>query len=265
MSLIDNLDQQTHLDGDAQLHQRYVTAMFEEIAPRYDSFTRWFSYGMDAGWKRELVAAVLRHAPADARSVRDLACGTGDLACAMAEAIPAAAVEGVDVAAGMIARARTHARISYRVGDATRLADADGSVDVVSIGYGLRNFPDHRAALAEVGLSEHADRHFAGRRGRHPGIHPAALAGLALAAAGLPVDGGDAVRLAMAPAWSGLRLHRTFDRPLRHPPPTGRRLRRRRPDHGPRGPRPGRRDVHPGCAQGIDAGSSLRPTVSQQQ
>jgi len=150
MSLIDNLDQQTHLDGDAQLHQRYVTAMFEEIAPRYDSFTRWFSYGMDAGWKRELVAAVLRHAPADARSVRDLACGTGDLTCAMAEAIPAAAVEGVDVAAGMIARARTHARISYRVGDATRLADADGSVDVVSIGYGLRNFPDHRAALAEV-------------------------------------------------------------------------------------------------------------------
>ena len=150
MSLIDHLDQQRHLDGDAQAHQRYVTAMFEEIAPRYDSFTRWFSYGMDRAWKRELVAAVVRHAPVGTSHVRDLACGTGDLALAMAEALPTATVEGVDVAAGMIARARPHPRITYRVGDATRLPDADGSIDVVSIGYGLRNFPDHRAALVEV-------------------------------------------------------------------------------------------------------------------
>ena len=150
MSLIDHLDQRTHLDGDARLHQQYVTAMFEEIAPRYDSFTRWFSYGMDAGWKRELVAAVVRHAPAGSRTVRDLACGTGDLARSMADALPDAAVEGIDVAAGMIARAGPHPRVAFRVGDATRLPDADGSVDVVSLGYGLRNFPDHRASLVEI-------------------------------------------------------------------------------------------------------------------
>lgn len=150
MSLIDHLDQQAHLDAPAPERQHYVTTMFEEIAPRYDRFTRWFSYGMDAGWKRELVEAVVRHAPVDARTVRDLACGTGDLAVSLAEALPTATVEGVDVAAGMIARARPHPRVGYRVGDATKLPDADGSVDVVSIGYGLRNFPDHRAALVEV-------------------------------------------------------------------------------------------------------------------
>jgi demethylmenaquinone methyltransferase/2-methoxy-6-polyprenyl-1,4-benzoquinol methylase len=68
----------------------------------------------------------------------------------MADALPEASVEGVDVAAGMIARATLHARVVFRVGDATRLSEADGSVDVVSVGYGLRNFPDHRASLAEI-------------------------------------------------------------------------------------------------------------------
>lgn len=150
MNRLAHLDQRSHLDGEAQLHQHYVTTMFEEIAPRYDRFTRWFSYGMDAAWKRDLVAAVVRHAPTPTRTVRDLACGTGDLALALAEALPMAAVEGIDAAAGMVERARPHPRIIYRVGDATRLPDADGSVDVVSVGYGLRNFPDHRAALAEI-------------------------------------------------------------------------------------------------------------------
>lgn len=150
MSLIDHLDQRVHLNAAAPVRQGYVTAMFEEIAPRYDRFTRWFSFGMDAGWKRELVTAVVRHAPVDATTMRDCACGTGDLAVSLAEAVPAARVEGIDVATGMIARAQSHPRVTYRLGDATHLADADGSVDVVSIGYGLRNFPDHRAMLLEV-------------------------------------------------------------------------------------------------------------------
>ena len=105
---------------------------------------------MDAGWKRELVAAVARHASADATTMLDCACGTGDLAVSLAEAIPAAQVVGIDVAAGMISRAQSHPRVTYRVGDATRLVQADASVDVVSIGYGLRNIADHRAMLVEV-------------------------------------------------------------------------------------------------------------------
>lgn len=150
MSLIDHLDQQAHLKADAPVRQMYVTAMFEEIAPRYNGFTRWFSFGMDASWKRKLVAAVVRHAPVNASAIRDCACGTGDLSVSLAEAVPTAKVEGVDVAIGMIARAQAHPRVTYRLGDATRLPDADASIDVVSIGYGLRNFPDHRVMLAEV-------------------------------------------------------------------------------------------------------------------
>ena len=38
--------------GDASRKQAFVTPMFDIIAPRYDSFTRLFSFGMDAHWKR---------------------------------------------------------------------------------------------------------------------------------------------------------------------------------------------------------------------
>jgi demethylmenaquinone methyltransferase/2-methoxy-6-polyprenyl-1,4-benzoquinol methylase len=151
MSRISHLDQTNHLNArDPKQRQHYVTEMFEEIAPRYDAFTRLFSFGMDAGWKKELVKAVVRNAPGLSNRARDLACGTGDLAVAVAEAMPGINVEGIDVASEMIARARPFPRVRYRVGDASALPDVNGSVDIVTVGYGLRNFPDHRAALADI-------------------------------------------------------------------------------------------------------------------
>src|SRR5881227_1790147 len=35
--------------------QRYVNRLFETIAGRYDFFTVFMSYGMDRGWKREMI------------------------------------------------------------------------------------------------------------------------------------------------------------------------------------------------------------------
>lgn len=129
--------------------QAFVTPMFEHIAPRYDAFTRWFSFGMDASWKRELLAMIAE----PPRSVADLACGTGDLALAVARAFPDAQVLGVDAATGMIERARartgTDPRVRFEVGDLSHLPIADGSLDAITAGYAYRNVPDVHAALAE--------------------------------------------------------------------------------------------------------------------
>ena len=151
MPAIHELDQQEHL-ADPARKQTYVTAMFDEIAPRYDRFTRWFSYGMDKSWKRELVREVSAGLPACVGERRglDLACGTGDLARSLADAVPDLAIGGVDVSPVMISLAQPHPRVAFRVGDATRLEEADGSVQVVTVGYGLRNFTDHRAGLREI-------------------------------------------------------------------------------------------------------------------
>ncbi|MDQ6827652.1 MAG: class I SAM-dependent methyltransferase, partial [Gemmatimonadota bacterium] len=77
------------MDVDAYLadptrKQRFVTPMFDIIAPRYDRFTRIFSFGMDRHWKNELLAELEQAATSGdtwltPAVMLDLACGTGDL------------------------------------------------------------------------------------------------------------------------------------------------------------------------------------------
>jgi demethylmenaquinone methyltransferase/2-methoxy-6-polyprenyl-1,4-benzoquinol methylase len=150
------LDVDQHL-RDPAIKQRFVTPMFDIIAPLYDQFTRIFSFGMDRGWKQMLLADAAGPAPSGA-VVLDLACGTGDLAFALAERMEGARVTGVDASPKMIemAKGRRRAaaggpagRVAFRVGDMTGLDLPDGSVDLVTAGYGFRNVPDFRAALAE--------------------------------------------------------------------------------------------------------------------
>jgi ubiquinone/menaquinone biosynthesis methyltransferase len=140
--------------SDPARKQAFVTPMFDIIAPRYDDFTRAFSFGMDARWKRELLATVAATLPV-APVALDLACGTGDLAFALASLAPAGQVTGIDASARMIAAANARrpqaaATPAFVVGDLTHLDVADASVDTVTAGYALRNVPDVRAALVEI-------------------------------------------------------------------------------------------------------------------
>ncbi len=140
--------------------------MFDVIAPRYDQFTRVFSFGMDATWKREAVRVVaesLRSGNDAAPRVLDLACGTGDFAISVARAVqiecPAIEVLGRDSSHEMIRHAKQRlsgadADVSPRVcvstGDMTRLPVASASVDVVTAGYAVRNAPDPVLAICEA-------------------------------------------------------------------------------------------------------------------
>lgn len=148
-----NFDLERHL-RDPSIKQRYVTAMFDLLAPRYDRFTRWFSFGMDRKWKRDILAAV-EESLRPGTAVLDVACGTGDLAHAIAVMDRGARVLGVDLSPQMLRRARERGR---RVGpggwlcrgDMMSLPVRDASVDVVTVGYGLRNSPDFVQALGEL-------------------------------------------------------------------------------------------------------------------
>lgn len=151
-----DLDAEKHLD-DPALRQRYVTAVFDLIAPRYDAFTRWFSFGMDASWKREVLRLADRASATDGRNaslVADLACGTGDLASALA--VRGHMVVGVDVSIEMLDQAAARGRriadapLWLIAGDIVALPLPAGSVDVVTIGYGLRNASHLGATLDEV-------------------------------------------------------------------------------------------------------------------
>jgi len=147
------LDVERHL-SDPALRQSYVTPMFDLIAPRYDAFTRVFSFGMDRGWKSELVAKA-RDSVASNGFVADVATGTGDLAYALASARPDLMIAAADVSLQMLGLAhdrepRESNRVAVSGGDISALPFATSSVDAVTAGYALRNTPDWRASIGEL-------------------------------------------------------------------------------------------------------------------
>ena len=146
----DDLAQSPHTRNDKP---ERVRSMFAAIARSYDLNNRLHSFWRDQAWRRTAVrmAAVK---PGD--RVLDCACGTGDLTMAFARS-PAERVVGSDFTQEMLdiacfkqPRLAKHAdKVSYEQGDATALAHPDGSFDIVSIAFGIRNVSDPAAALAE--------------------------------------------------------------------------------------------------------------------
>jgi demethylmenaquinone methyltransferase/2-methoxy-6-polyprenyl-1,4-benzoquinol methylase len=83
--------------------------------------------------------------------VLDVACGTGDLSLALFD-ITGARVVGTDFCRPMLelAASKTANRIPLIEGDALNLPFRDGSFEVVTIAFGLRNLASVEGGLAEL-------------------------------------------------------------------------------------------------------------------
>jgi demethylmenaquinone methyltransferase/2-methoxy-6-polyprenyl-1,4-benzoquinol methylase len=129
-----------------QSKRRYVRQLFATIADRYDLITRVLSYGQDARWKATLVS--MAEVRAGERAL-DLACGTGDLAFAVAA--HGARAFGLDITHRMLQLAQAKSTAArFITGDMTSLPFRSASFDLVTTGYGLRNVPDLDAAIDEI-------------------------------------------------------------------------------------------------------------------
>ncbi|WP_295992026.1 bifunctional demethylmenaquinone methyltransferase/2-methoxy-6-polyprenyl-1,4-benzoquinol methylase UbiE [uncultured Alistipes sp.] len=131
-----------------------VRTMFDRIAGRYDLLNHVLSMSIDRLWRRRTVRLVAARAP---RRVLDVATGTGDLALALARALPEARITGLDLSEGMLAAARgkvaargLSGRIELVQGDAERLAWPDATFDAVTVAFGVRNFGDLERGLSEL-------------------------------------------------------------------------------------------------------------------
>jgi demethylmenaquinone methyltransferase/2-methoxy-6-polyprenyl-1,4-benzoquinol methylase len=130
--------------------RRYVRGLFATIADRYDLITRLLSYGMDQRWKRRLIRLA---AVTSGTRALDLACGTGDIGFALGDR--GARVTGLDVTHRMLQLARgkrraAAANVQLVTGDMMALPFPDGSFDLITTGYGLRNVPRIEPAIAEM-------------------------------------------------------------------------------------------------------------------
>jgi demethylmenaquinone methyltransferase / 2-methoxy-6-polyprenyl-1,4-benzoquinol methylase len=131
-----------------------VGELFATIARRYDLINDIQSFGLHRLWKRRVIQLAR---PQPGERALDLCCGTGDLTLALAKR--GADVTGLDFSEAMLQVAkeksarlaqRSETKIEFIRGDAQQIPFADGSFDVLTIGYGLRNLADLDAGLRDM-------------------------------------------------------------------------------------------------------------------
>lgn len=130
---------------------RSIRDMFSAIAPTYDLLNRLLSFGVDQRWRRHLVARL----PEGPSLVLDLACGTGDVALAIAAARSRARIVGADLTLGMLRAGRSKiaaagGRVELHNASAEALPYRDRTFDAVTMAFGIRNVVRREVALAEI-------------------------------------------------------------------------------------------------------------------
>ena len=133
--------------------QRHVRQVFDSVATRYDLMNDLLSGGLHRAWKAYTVAV------ADVREgdrVLDIAGGTGDLARAFAKRVGARGqVVLTDINAAMLGVGRDRllddgVAVPTALCDGEKLPFPEGSFDLVSVAFGLRNMTHKDVALAEM-------------------------------------------------------------------------------------------------------------------
>jgi len=131
--------------GSGTLPADGVRSMFDRIAPVYDAMNRVMTAGLDRRWRRIAIDSVVRAGD----RVLDVCCGTGDLAIEAHRR--GADVTGLDFSERMLERARRkQPAIEWTHGDALALPFEDGSFDVATVGFGVRNVADLEAGVREL-------------------------------------------------------------------------------------------------------------------
>jgi demethylmenaquinone methyltransferase/2-methoxy-6-polyprenyl-1,4-benzoquinol methylase len=130
-----------------------IAGMFDEIAGRYDLLNTLLSGGLDRYWRRRQIAALKL---TGRERLLDVCAGTADVAIRGARH-GAADVVGVDFSGAMLVyglekvrRAGLASRVRLVRGDAAALPLAAGTVDAVTIAFGIRNVQRPEVACAEL-------------------------------------------------------------------------------------------------------------------
>lgn len=124
--------------------------IYKKIAEKYDFLNHFFSLYIDVLWRKKLLKLI----NSDRETVLDICTGTGDIAIEI-KRNSSSTVIGYDISPEMLEVAvkkfdEKGLKIPLILGDALELAIKDNSVDVITIGFGLRNLPDYNKAVAEM-------------------------------------------------------------------------------------------------------------------
>ncbi|WDF56822.1 bifunctional demethylmenaquinone methyltransferase/2-methoxy-6-polyprenyl-1,4-benzoquinol methylase UbiE [Mucilaginibacter sp. KACC 22063] len=131
-----------------------VADMFNNISHTYDFLNHFMSLGIDIIWRKKAINELKKDKPAH---ILDVATGTGDFAFEALKMLQPQKITGVDISEGMLGVARQKIekrglsdRFSVRTGDSENLPFDDNTFDAVTVAYGVRNFENLEAGLADM-------------------------------------------------------------------------------------------------------------------
>jgi len=129
----------------------HIKNIFESISSEYDFMNDLMTFKKHSKWKKEIAEIAKYSSP---KKILDVATGTGDIAINLSK-IKGSKIEGVDVSGNMLKIARKKIdelkidNIVLKTCEAENLVFEDNHFDIVSIGYGVRNFSNLEKGLSE--------------------------------------------------------------------------------------------------------------------
>ena len=129
----------------------HIKNIFESISSEYDFMNDLMTFKNHSKWKKEIAEIAKYSSP---KKILDIATGTGDIAINLSK-INGSKIEGVDVSGNMLKIARKKIdelkidNIALKTCEAENLVFEDNHFDIVSIGYGVRNFSNLKKGLSE--------------------------------------------------------------------------------------------------------------------
>ena len=129
-----------------------IAKMFDSISSEYDLLNGIMTFNNHKRWKKNILSIAKNLNPTNAL---DIATGTADIAINLA-AIPNCKVTGVDISEQMLNSGRNKIKkknlsesVILETGDAEKLKYSDNFFDLVTIGFGVRNFQNLEKGLRE--------------------------------------------------------------------------------------------------------------------
>ena len=129
-----------------------VERMFDSISFEYDLLNGIMTFNNHKRWKKNILNMAKKLKP---KNALDIATGTADIAINLGS-IPDCTVTGVDISEKMlnvgrekITKMKLSESVSLETGDAENLKYQNDYFDLITIGFGVRNFQDLKKGLTE--------------------------------------------------------------------------------------------------------------------
>lgn len=131
--------------------RKEISRMFDDIAPKYDFLNHLFTMNLDKKWRREIIK-YLKSFDRNFDFILDIASGTGDLTLKLLKLNPEQ-IFSCDISEKMLEVQRKKIKsekIKIDIADVLSLPYKDNSIDLVTIGFGVRNFEHLEKSIEEI-------------------------------------------------------------------------------------------------------------------